>query len=104
MSKMAELNYEQSRQFNGTEGYSGEEIDQEMELSRTEYMGTIVLKKLRLELGLNQQQMADVLGYTRQDIISGIENGHRTMSGVAIRCLEYLIKLESYKILDGELR
>ena len=106
MSKMAEFDYEQSKQFDGTEGYSVDEIDQEMrqncELSRAEYMGTIVLKKVRVELGLNQQQMADVLGYTRQDIISGIENGTRTMSGVAMRCLEYLIEIEKLKFVLKE--
>lgn len=102
MSKMAEFDYEQSKQFDGTEGYSVDEIDQEMELSRAEHMGTIVLKKVRVELGLNQQQMADVLGYTRQDIISGIENGTRTMSGVAMRCLEYLIEIEKLKFVLKE--
>ena len=55
------------------------------------------LKELRLKLGLNQQQMADVLGYTRKDIICGIENGHRKMSGIAKRCFEYLIKIEDLK-------
>ena len=53
------------------------------------------LKKVRMELGLTQKQMAGRLGYTRQDIISGIENGNRTMSGVAKKCLHYLIKLNS---------
>ena len=62
-----------------------------------EHMGRVVLKKVRLELGYSQKQMADALGYTRQDIISGIENGNRTMSGVAVRCLEYLMEIKDLK-------
>ena len=50
-----------------------------------------------MELGLTQKQMAGRLGYTRQDIISGIENGNRTMSGVAKKCLEYFIKIKEIK-------
>ena len=52
-----------------------------------------LLKRFRLLCCFNQQQMADVLGYTRRDIISGIENGNRTMSGVAKQCLDYFIRI-----------
>ena len=62
-----------------------------------EHMGRNILKKVRLELGYSQKQMADALGYTRQDIVSGIENGNRTMSGVAVRCLEYLMEIKELK-------
>ena len=55
------------------------------------------LKKVRMELGLTQKQMAGKLGYTRQDIICGIENGSRNMSGVAKKCLEYFIKIKEIK-------
>ncbi|MBA95822.1 MAG: hypothetical protein CMP21_08920 [Rickettsiales bacterium] len=99
MSNMGEFARKQDEMYDGTEGYSDKDIDQAMEMSRSKYMGTVVLKKVRVELGLNQQQMADVLGYTRQDIISGIENGTRTMSGVAMRCLEYLIQIEKLKFV-----
>ena len=61
------------------------------------HMGQVVLKKVRIKLGYNQQQMADALGYTRKDIICGIENGNRTMSGVAVRCLEFLIQINDLK-------
>ena len=61
------------------------------------HMGQVVLKKVRIKLGYNQQQMADALGYTRKDIICGIENGNRTMSGVAVRCLEFLIRINDLK-------
>ena len=52
-----------------------------------------LLKKVRLYCDFNQQQMADILGYTRRDIICGIENGHRKLSGVAVRCFMYFIQL-----------
>ena len=52
-----------------------------------------LLKRVRLLCDFNQQQMADVLGYTRKDIICGIENGHRKMSGVAMQCLNYFIRI-----------
>ena len=68
-----------------------------MKDSYVKRMGQVVLKKVRVELGYNQQQMADALGYTRKDIICGIENGNRTMSGVAVRCLEFLIQINDLK-------
>ena len=68
-----------------------------MKDSYVKRMGQVVLKKVRIKLGYNQQQMADALGYTRKDIICGIENGNRTMSGVAIRCLEYLMEIKELK-------
>ena len=49
-----------------------------------------------MELGLTQKQMAGKLGYTRQDIICGIENGSRNMSGVAKKCLHYLMILKHF--------
>ena len=55
------------------------------------------MKAVRKRLGYTQSEMAVAMGYTRQDIISGIENGSRKMSGVAIKCLEYLIKIEDLK-------
>lgn len=60
------------------------------------------LKKVRMELGLTQKQMAGELGYTRQDIISGIENGSRNMSGVAKKCLGYFIELKETDTLEEE--
>ena len=72
-----------------------------MDDSYVSHMGLVVLKKVRKELGYSQQQMADALGYTRQDIISGIENGSRTMSGVAVRCLEYLCHIKDIKDFNG---
>tara|TARA_Y100001963_G_scaffold41221_1_gene57794 strand:+ start:336 stop:527 length:192 start_codon:yes stop_codon:yes gene_type:complete len=54
------------------------------------------LKKVRMELGLTQKQMAGKLGYTRQDIVCGIENGSRNMSGVAKKCLHYLMILNHF--------
>ena len=68
-----------------------------MKDSYVKRMGQVVLKKVRIKLGYNQQQMADALGYTRKDIICGIENGNRTMSGVAVRCLEFLIQINDLK-------
>ena len=68
-----------------------------MKDSYVKRMGQVVLKKVRIKLGYNQQQMADALGYTRKDIICGIENGNRTMSGVAVRCLEFLIRINDLK-------
>ncbi len=72
-------------------------LEKEKEQNYVEHMGQVVLKKVRVELGYNQQQMADALGYTRKDIICGIENGNRTMSGVAVRCLEYLMEIKELK-------
>ncbi len=62
----------------------------------------MMLKKVRMQLGLTQKQMAGKLGYTRQDIISGIENGNRTMSGVAKKCLGYFIELKETDTLKEE--
>lgn len=97
MSKMGELAMEQEKKYDGTEGLSDDQLKEQMEEGYAEHMGSVVLKKVRLELGYSQKQMADALGYTRQDIISGIENGNRTMSGVAVRCLEYLIQIKDLK-------
>ena len=97
MGNMSNLAMEQEQIYDGTEGMSEEQIEKDMNEQYVEHMGRNILKKVRLELGFNQQQMADALGYTRQDIISGIENGNRTMSGVAVRCLEYLMEIKELK-------
>tara|TARA_R100001129_G_C5322893_1_gene248013 strand:+ start:600 stop:1070 length:471 start_codon:yes stop_codon:yes gene_type:complete len=97
MSKMSDLAMERDQMFDGTEGMSEEQLEKDMNEQYVEHMGRNILKKVRLELGYSQKQMADALGYTRQDIISGIENGNRTMSGVAVRCLEYLIQIKDLK-------
>ena len=97
MSKMGELVKEQEKKYDGTEGLSEDQLKEQMDEGYVKHMGQFVLKKVRLELGYNQQQMADALGYTRKDIICGIENGNRTMSGVAVRCLEYLIQIKDLK-------
>ena len=103
MSKMAELAKEQDKMYDGTEGMSEDQIREDMNGAYVEHMGSVVLKKVRVELGYNQQQMADALGYTRKDIICGIENGNRTMSGVAVRCLEYLIQIKDLKEMKVEI-
>ena len=97
MGNMSNLAMEQEQIYDGTEGMSEEQLEKDMNEQYVEHMGRNILKKVRLELGFNQQQMADALGYTRQDIISGIENGNRTMSGVAVRCLEYLMEIKELK-------
>jgi DNA-binding XRE family transcriptional regulator len=48
------------------------------------------LKRIRLKMGYSQKDMAIALGYSSATIVSGIENGTREMSGVAVKCLEYL--------------
>lgn len=48
------------------------------------------LKALRIKMGYSQKEMANALGYTSPSIVSGIEKGTRTMSGVSIKCMEYL--------------
>ena len=88
---------EQEKKYDGTEGLSDDQLKEQMNEGYVKHMGQFVLKKVRLELGYNQQQMADALGYTRKDIICGIENGNRTMSGVAVRCLEYLMEIKELK-------
>ena len=95
--EMGELDRQQEKMYDGTEGMTEEQLQKKMDDSYVSHMGLVVLKKVRKELGYSQQQMADALGYTRQDIISGIENGNRTMSGVAVRCLEYLIQIKDLK-------
>ena len=102
MSKMAEVSKEQDEMYDGTEGLSDDQLKEQMDEGYAEHMGSVVLKKVRLELGYSQKQMADALGYTRQDIICGIENGNRTMSGVAVRCLEYLIQIKDLKDYEQE--
>ncbi len=97
MGNMSNLAMEQEQIYDGTEGMSEEQIEKDMNEQYVEHMGRNILKKVRLELGYSQKQMADALGYTRQDIISGIENGNRTMSGVAVRCLEYLMEIKELK-------
>jgi len=97
MSKMGEFAMELENECDGTEGITEEKLQEKMNEGYAEHMGSVVLKKVRLELGYNQQQMADALGYTRKDIICGIENGNRTMSGVAVRCLEFLIQIKEIK-------
>ena len=97
MSMMSEISREQDKVYDGTEGVSEEQIREDMNGSYVKHMGEVVLKKVRIELGYNQQQMADALGYTRKDIICGIENGNRTMSGVAVRCFEFLIQIKDIK-------
>ena len=97
MSMRSEISREQDKVYDGTEGVSEEQIREDMNGSYVKHMGEVVLKKVRVELGYNQQQMADALGYTRKDIICGIENGNRTMSGVAVRCLEYLMEIKELK-------
>ena len=97
MGNMSNLAMEQEQIYDGTEGMSEEQLEKDMNEQYVEHMGRNILKKVRLELGYSQKQMADALGYTRQDIISGIENGNRTMSGVAVRCLEYLMEIKELK-------
>ena len=103
MCKMSDLAMEQEQMLDGTEGMSEEQIGKDMNEQYVEHMGRNVLKRVRLELGYSQKQMADALGYTRQDIVSGIENGNRTMSGVAVRCLEYLIQIKDLKEMKVEI-
>lgn len=103
MSMMSEISREQDKVYDGTEGVSEDQIREDMNGSYVGHMGEVVLKKVRIELGYNQQQMADALGYTRKDIICGIENGNRTMSGVAVRCLEYLIQINDLKKMKVEI-
>lgn len=98
---MGELDRQQEKMYDGTEGITEEQLQKKMDDSYVSHMGLVVLKKVRKELGYSQQQMADALGYTRQDIISGIENGSRTMSGVAVRCLEYLCHIKDIKDFNG---
>ena len=38
----------------------------------------------------NYAEMAKAMGYESQAIISQIEKGHREITGVASKCLEYL--------------
>ena len=48
------------------------------------------LKKIRKKYGLTQDQMAKKMGYDSGAIISQIEKGHRTITGVGAKCLKYL--------------
>ena len=51
---------------------------------------SIKMKKVRKRLGYTQSEMAKAMGYESDAIISQIENGHREITGVASKCLEYL--------------
>tara|TARA_Y100001938_G_scaffold26242_1_gene35220 strand:- start:7436 stop:7651 length:216 start_codon:yes stop_codon:yes gene_type:complete len=51
------------------------------------------LKDARLRLGVTQEEMAHLLGYTDKNTVHLIEKGERKMSGVAVKCLGYLLKL-----------
>jgi transcriptional regulator with XRE-family HTH domain len=48
------------------------------------------LKKIRKGFGFTQVQMAERLGYESGAIISQLERGHRTITGVASKCIKYL--------------
>lgn len=50
-------------------------------------MTPVEIKKARLMLGLNQSQMARVLGYGAQTRISEIEMGDRTPSESVVRLI-----------------
>lgn len=53
-------------------------------------MDAIQLKRLRKDLGFNQEQMAKALGLSGKEVISRLENGGRPITGQTAKCMEYI--------------
>ena len=51
------------------------------------------LKEIRIEMGINQDKMAKLLGYSSKHRISEFESGHRKMSSQAVRCVRFVYRL-----------
>ena len=51
---------------------------------------SVQLKKLRKDLGFNQDQMAKALGLSGKEVISRLENGGRPITGQTAKCMEYI--------------
>lgn len=53
------------------------------------------LKAIRKQLGLNQTEMAEKMGYSSQQMVSFIETGERNLGGTARKLLEYIEKYDT---------
>ena len=53
-------------------------------------MDAVQLKKLRKDLGFNQEQMAKALGLSGKNYISMLESGKFEFSPSVTKCMEYI--------------
>ena len=51
------------------------------------------LKEIRTTMGISQEKMAKLLGYSSKHRISEIESGKKAMSSQAIKCVKFAYKL-----------
>ncbi len=58
------------------------------------------LKDIRLDMGISQDKMARLLGYSSKHRISEIESGKRSMSLQSVKCVRYAYRLFKMGLLD----
>tara|TARA_Y100001963_G_C6511298_1_gene322249 strand:+ start:239 stop:454 length:216 start_codon:yes stop_codon:yes gene_type:complete len=58
------------------------------------------LKEIRAEMGINQEKMAKLLGYSSKHRISELESNKKTMSKQAVKCVKYAYRLYKEGLLD----
>jgi len=57
------------------------------------------LRKLRKDLGVDQSEMAHLLGFSSAVRVSELENGRNRITNQTIKCMEYLERLHRNNLL-----
>jgi transcriptional regulator with XRE-family HTH domain len=58
------------------------------------------LKEIRKEMGISQEKMAKLLGYSSKHIISRIESGNKEMSTISVKCVKFAYRLYKEGLLS----
>jgi transcriptional regulator with XRE-family HTH domain len=60
------------------------------------------LKEIRTEMGISQEKMAKLLGYSSKHRICEIETGKKLMSSQAVRCVKFAYRLYGKGLLGKD--